>query len=292
DSLSFNLTKNDFVNKIARIEYFIQNKKIDSAKTIVNSISTNNPLEKELLDIYTLLFQTKRNKQKLTAKEEELLLHIARKNQFTQSIASPLARTIAKQILHIDIYDSIEFIPEIKGTISSNCTIGNKAGLMVQLVNMDTSPTGIFTTTDSSGSFIISGKQLNKLSSVLNYKLICIFPDSSKAQSNANTLGSFMQVKGVELYCQTNLLKTKKSEDKSSEIPQNTKIYPNPSNGIFTIENGQENSEAIVYDLLGKIVFTQKLSNKINIDLSTQPKGVYFIKIIGAKSESFKLILE
>lgn len=291
DSLSFNLAKSDFVNKVARIEYFIQNKKIDSATTIVNSISTNNPLEKELLDVYTLLFQSKQNKQKLSAREEEQLLHIARKNQFTQSIASPLARTIAKQVLHLDIYDSIELIPEINGTISSNCTISSRAGLMVQLVNMDNSPTGIFTSTDSSGRFKISGIQLSKLSSVLNYKLICIFPDSSKAQSYANTLGNFMQPKGVELYCQTNLLKTKKSEDRASEIIQ-TKIYPNPSNGLFTIENGQENSEAIVYDLLGKIVFTQKLSNKTNIDLSTQPKGVYFIKIIGAKTESFKLILE
>jgi Secretion system C-terminal sorting domain/Outer membrane protein Omp28 len=57
------------------------------------------------------------------------------------------------------------------------------------------------------------------------------------------------------------------------------RIYPNPSNGIFTIST-TANAKLEVIDLTGKSVFkTDKISNSSEIDLSNLQKGIYLAKI-------------
>ncbi|MGC6428272.1 MAG: CotH kinase family protein [Flavobacteriales bacterium] len=73
----------------------------------------------------------------------------------------------------------------------------------------------------------------------------------------------------------------------NTDYSKNIKIYPNPTNGIFTIEsNGlvDERAKIEVYDLLGKKVYF-KLMDKFNssltihnVDLSVFPDGLYIIK--------------
>ncbi|MEI7981710.1 MAG: T9SS type A sorting domain-containing protein [Bacteroidota bacterium] len=54
-------------------------------------------------------------------------------------------------------------------------------------------------------------------------------------------------------------------------------ISPNPSAGKFTIEN---KGDLYIYNLTGQQIHSQKLTLKrTEIDLSIQPKGVYFLKI-------------
>ncbi len=58
-------------------------------------------------------------------------------------------------------------------------------------------------------------------------------------------------------------------------------IYPNPSNGIFTIENltGFQNLLGLeITDITGKTIPTMEHA-PLQIDISNQPKGIYFIKI-------------
>lgn len=66
-------------------------------------------------------------------------------------------------------------------------------------------------------------------------------------------------------------------------LDESLSIYPNPNAGQFTIEiNDQLRSgnEIKVYDILGKLIFDEKVNDQKNyIDLSDQPKGVYFVKI-------------
>ena len=69
-------------------------------------------------------------------------------------------------------------------------------------------------------------------------------------------------------------------------ISDHIKIYPNPSEDIFYIEidyHKEQDMELDVVNSLGKIVFSTKLVNnesyKINIDLNTFSKGVYFLNI-------------
>ncbi|MDG1333697.1 MAG: T9SS type A sorting domain-containing protein [Crocinitomicaceae bacterium] len=50
-------------------------------------------------------------------------------------------------------------------------------------------------------------------------------------------------------------------------------IYPNPSNGIFILSGTIDNLE--VFDAIGRLVLS---TDKSTIDLSKEPKGVFFVK--------------
>ncbi len=71
---------------------------------------------------------------------------------------------------------------------------------------------------------------------------------------------------------------------------KNISIYPNPTNGLFTLDLGN-NNKAVNYTITsidGRIV-EQKVNitdNKIMIDLSNENKGVYLLKLYNTKSSS------
>jgi hypothetical protein len=60
-------------------------------------------------------------------------------------------------------------------------------------------------------------------------------------------------------------------------------IYPNPSSGKFEINlksDHSNSSEIKIYDTIGKEIYSSKESQlPLQIDLTEQPKGIYFIKI-------------
>jgi hypothetical protein len=59
-------------------------------------------------------------------------------------------------------------------------------------------------------------------------------------------------------------------------------IYPNPSTGVFNIAVGNldENVKFVVMNAQGQEVYSGSLIESQILDLSTEPKGVYFIKFI------------
>ena len=62
---------------------------------------------------------------------------------------------------------------------------------------------------------------------------------------------------------------------------ENFKIFPNPSNGIFTIEREllAEKDAYQITDITGKIIANGKLNDKqTQIDLSSAQSGIYFLK--------------
>lgn len=72
-------------------------------------------------------------------------------------------------------------------------------------------------------------------------------------------------------------------------------IYPNPSNGLYTIELADYTDASIeVYNVLGKKVKTvQQTATKTTVDLTGYPKGVYFVNIhSNGELISKKIILE
>ncbi|MDO5615878.1 MAG: S8 family serine peptidase [Cruoricaptor ignavus] len=75
------------------------------------------------------------------------------------------------------------------------------------------------------------------------------------------------------------------------------KIYPNPSDGLFTVENTKLKGKLIlqVFDMSGKMV-ENKVSNttKTELDLRKYPKGVYILNVSdeNANRESVKLIIK
>jgi subtilisin-like proprotein convertase family protein len=74
-------------------------------------------------------------------------------------------------------------------------------------------------------------------------------------------------------------------------------IYPNPSNGKFTIDitGAQMTHNTLeIYNVLGERVFQSELTaQKSEIDLSSSPKGIYFVKIFaGAIPIVEKIVLQ
>ena len=75
-----------------------------------------------------------------------------------------------------------------------------------------------------------------------------------------------------------------------------TNIYPNPSNGIFYLELKAEESESFhvkVFNLIGRTILTEKIetNQEMRFDLSTQPKGVYFIQVESGKEQFIKRLV-
>lgn len=69
-------------------------------------------------------------------------------------------------------------------------------------------------------------------------------------------------------------------------------IYPNPSSGIFTI-NSEEVLDVKVYDLIGKLIYSNKVNSGINqIDISNYSNGMYLLQYstTSGKTDSMKLI--
>lgn len=60
----------------------------------------------------------------------------------------------------------------------------------------------------------------------------------------------------------------------------NVSIYPNPSNGVFTVSNDQGLEQTIeVYDVAGKVIYTTTSSTVATIDLTGAATGVYTVKV-------------
>jgi len=63
---------------------------------------------------------------------------------------------------------------------------------------------------------------------------------------------------------------------------QGITIYPNPTKGMFIIDFDQKmkNSLIMVYDMVGKVIVSERISNDTTtFDLTGNEKGIYFVKI-------------
>ena len=82
---------------------------------------------------------------------------------------------------------------------------------------------------------------------------------------------------------------------KDESMIDNIQIFPNPCNGklAISVDNLKEPSEYTITNLNGIIVYKdQRITNHQVIDITTLPKGVYFISLVlGNKTETKKIIL-
>lgn len=87
------------------------------------------------------------------------------------------------------------------------------------------------------------------------------------------------------------------SSDKKLEMEE-MKLHPNPNNGKFNLNFTLKNkgdAEITVYDMQGKQVYNERLPNfqgEYNkpIDISSNAKGIYFVKILQGKHTQVKKI--
>lgn len=76
----------------------------------------------------------------------------------------------------------------------------------------------------------------------------------------------------------------------------NITVYPNPTNGKFTISSNSTISSIEIYNLLGELIrsnFTFNQQTSTEIDLSKESKGLYFAKMkVGTKVYARKIIVQ
>jgi len=88
--------------------------------------------------------------------------------------------------------------------------------------------------------------------------------------------------------CSVTATITPPSAISSSEKVDEVKVYPNPSNGSFTVIVPAKAQLAVV-DITGKQVFVKKLVSGNNyIDLTRQAKGIYQLRIVSGNSVYIK----
>ncbi len=73
-----------------------------------------------------------------------------------------------------------------------------------------------------------------------------------------------------------------------------TKIYPNPTDGICTIELPDTQTKILITDMSGRVIFrTEQQHKKLIVDLSSVPAGVYLLQLNSAYSNTFhKLVIQ
>ena len=117
------------------------------------------------------------------------------------------------------------------------------------------------------------------------------FPDLTVTGCNGNTIhytGFINNYREMNTLTDTTQSATAANNVSSNQIGNNqikAEIYPNPNTGSFTIKlTGEQDQKTInkitIYDAMGNIIQkTELLNEAITIDISSQAKGMYFIKI-------------
>ena len=79
-----------------------------------------------------------------------------------------------------------------------------------------------------------------------------------------------------------------------NEYDNLVKVYPNPNNGSFTIENIRDYKAVRIFNTIGKCVYETETSFDNSINLSGFNKGIYFIQVTTSENEfkTSKFIVE
>lgn len=81
-----------------------------------------------------------------------------------------------------------------------------------------------------------------------------------------------------------------KHDGVDENIANNTNIYPNPSNGLITIDIEGENV-LTVYTTAGQLVYNQSINDKTTVDLSKLEKGTYLMVLTDKDGQSTKQVI-
>jgi len=111
----------------------------------------------------------------------------------------------------------------------------------------------------------------------------------SITDDSGNTIISGGEFSSVD----TSTFRVGESLSLNSFMDENLKIFPNPSNGVFTIKTTLTNSSYKVHNLIGQTIKSGFINNGVNsIDIRNSIDGVYFITIESKNGEKigYKLI--
>ncbi|MGB4204170.1 MAG: T9SS type A sorting domain-containing protein, partial [Bacteroidales bacterium] len=117
--------------------------------------------------------------------------------------------------------------------------------------------------------------------------------------------GGYLHAYISDTYCEnpTPLIMAKDAEETSSEISAEIpeeytlfNVYPNPTRGSFTLDVYDFDSDLTIeiYNMVGTRILSKEVSgfSKYTFDLSTQPNGIYIIRVLKDNESAFKRIIK
>ena len=92
------------------------------------------------------------------------------------------------------------------------------------------------------------------------------------------------------------------SVDALTEVQENDgllhklQVYPNPSNGLMTIDFGEnpDNAKITAFNIQGQLIYESEMisgQKSIQVDFRAQPKGLYFINVLTDGLSSTRKVL-
>jgi hypothetical protein len=83
-----------------------------------------------------------------------------------------------------------------------------------------------------------------------------------------------------------------KIEELNFNENKNITVYPNPCTGIFNIQGLNAETEISIQNPLGQVILIKKVfSDSSEIDLSSQPSGVYFVRVSNGDTSAISKII-
>jgi hypothetical protein len=69
------------------------------------------------------------------------------------------------------------------------------------------------------------------------------------------------------------------------------RIYPNPSQGVFNVDGISSETEIMVFDAFGSLIYSKITHKPMAINLSAHPSGIYFIQIQTLNGTQYQKII-
>jgi hypothetical protein len=110
-----------------------------------------------------------------------------------------------------------------------------------------------------------------------NLSVYELAPTYSSAMPNSDGL---FAIEGMSLITEFKLSATEINENELSSM----NVYPNPSTGVFNIKGLGSNVKMTVSNAQGQELYSKLVSGNTQLDLTAQPKGIYFIKFMNNNS--------
>ncbi|HXU26715.1 MAG TPA: T9SS type A sorting domain-containing protein, partial [Bacteroidia bacterium] len=80
--------------------------------------------------------------------------------------------------------------------------------------------------------------------------------------------------------------------NKTTDISNQINIYPNPTSTNFTIETNNTDKQTLqLFDVNGKLVLSQIINGKTNVDASNLAEGVYNLSLINSSGIANKRLV-
>ena len=145
---------------------------------------------------------------------------------------------------------------------------------------------------------LLSGNELNAFSfDPVNYELSVLDSDQIDSEINPEFNLLFKVTNGVltdSALIHINVINYTNFDNHYLKSLKDFNIYPNPSDGNFTVDFNKINKENInvkVINSQGQIIYEDLVNQKTNIDLASNPKGIYFLIVESSEYKKVKKII-